>query len=168
MGAWIIGLAGSQRSEVTPMPDAWLEELSDEECLELLRSRSVGRIAFNVDGLPFVMPVNYRLVEAHGKTPGAWIALRTRPGNVIDRASDEVAFEIDNVDMLRQDGWSVLVRGTVHEIDPDAAHVRERFDSNPWIAADRDAWLIIDPYAVTGRRLHAPRIEWAFNAGAYL
>src|SRR5262245_6035469 len=106
--------------EVTPMTDAWLEELSDEECFELLRARSVGRLAFNVDSVPFVVPVNYRLVEAHGSTPGAWIALRTRPGNVIDQAADDVAFEIDNIDMLHQGGWSVLVRGVLHEIDPDA------------------------------------------------
>jgi nitroimidazol reductase NimA-like FMN-containing flavoprotein (pyridoxamine 5'-phosphate oxidase superfamily) len=150
------------------MSDAWLEELRYEECLELLRSRSVGRIGFNVDGFPFVVPVNYHLVEAQGTTPGAWIALRTRPGNVIDQASDDVAFEIDNVDMFRRDGWSVLVRGTLHEIDPDAANIRERFDPQPWIDAERDAWLIIEPFAVTGRRLHAPEIEWAFHPRAYL
>ena len=150
------------------MSDAWLEELPDEECLELLRSRSVGRIAFNVDGFPFVVPVNYRLVEAHGTTPSAWIALRTRPGNVIDQASDDVAFEIDNVDMIRQDGWSVLVRGTLHEIDPDAANIRERFDPQPWINAERDAWLLIEPFAITGRRLHPAETEWHFHIRAYL
>jgi nitroimidazol reductase NimA-like FMN-containing flavoprotein (pyridoxamine 5'-phosphate oxidase superfamily) len=150
------------------MPEAWLEELSHEECLELLRSRSVGRLAFNVDGSPFVVPVNYRLVEGHGATPGAWIALRTRPGNVIDRAADDVAFEIDNADTLRQAGWSVLVRGTLHEIDADAAGMRERFDPHPWVTAERDAWLIIEPFAVTGRRLHAPDVEWAFHAAADL
>jgi nitroimidazol reductase NimA-like FMN-containing flavoprotein (pyridoxamine 5'-phosphate oxidase superfamily) len=147
------------------MSDAWLEELSDEECLELLRSRSVGRIAFNVDGYPFVVPVNYRLIEAHGATPDAWIALRTRPSNLIDQAGDDVAFEIDKV---HQDGWSVLVRGTLHEIDPDAAGMRQRFDPHPWITAERDAWLIIEPFAVTGRRLHAPETPWAFHARAYL
>ena len=150
------------------MSDAWLEELSEHECLEFLRLRSVGRIAFNVDGFPFVVPVNYRLVEAHGATPGAWIALRTRPGNVIDQAADDVAFEIDNVDMAHHDGWSVLVRGTLHEIDPDAAAMRERFDPDPWVAAERDAWLIIEPFAVTGRRLHAREREWCFHARAYL
>jgi nitroimidazol reductase NimA-like FMN-containing flavoprotein (pyridoxamine 5'-phosphate oxidase superfamily) len=150
------------------MSDAWLEQLSEQECLEFLRSRSVGRIAFNVDGFPFVVPVNYRLVEAQGATPGAWIALRTRPGNVIDQAADDVAFEIDNVDKAHQEGWSVLVRGTLHEIDPDAAATRDCFDPHPWIAAERDAWLIIEPFAVTGRRLHAPEREWAFHARAYL
>jgi nitroimidazol reductase NimA-like FMN-containing flavoprotein (pyridoxamine 5'-phosphate oxidase superfamily) len=150
------------------MSDAWLEELSDDECLELLRSRSVGRIGFNVDDFPFVVPVNYRLVEAQGTAPGAWIALRTRPGNMIDQAADDVAFEIDNVDTFRQDGWSVLVRGTLSEIDPDDANVRELFDPHPWIAAERDTWLIIEPCAVTGRRIHAAESEWAFHVRAYL
>jgi hypothetical protein len=154
--------------EVEPVSDSWLQELPYEECLGLLRSRSVGRIAFNVDGRPFVVPVNYRLVEAHGTTAGAWIALRTRPGNMIDQASDDVAFEIDNVDMLRQDGWSVLVRGTLHEIDPDAAHIRERFDPQPWINTERDAWLLVEPFAITGRRLHAAESEWHFHTRAYL
>jgi uncharacterized protein len=148
--------------------DAWLEELAEEECLELLRSKSVGRIAFIVDGFPFVVPVNYRFVEAHGTTPGAWIALRTRPGNVIDQASDDVAFEIDNVDVFREGGWSVLVRGTLHEIDADAAGIRERFDSQPWINAERDAWLLIEPFAITGRRLHAAETDWHFHIRAYL
>jgi nitroimidazol reductase NimA-like FMN-containing flavoprotein (pyridoxamine 5'-phosphate oxidase superfamily) len=150
------------------MSDAWLEELSDEECLDLLRSRSVGRIGFNVDDFPFVVPVNYRLVEAHGATAGTWIALRTRPGNVIDQAGDDVACEIDDIDMVHHNGWSVLVRGTLHEIDPDAANLRERFDPQPWIEADREAWLIIEPFAITGRRLHGPEIEWAFHVRAYL
>ena len=150
------------------MSEAWLEELSDDECLELLRSRSIGRLAFNVDGYPFVVPVNYRLVEANGATPGAWIALRTRPGNVIDQASDDVAFEIDNIDMLHESGWSVLIRGTLHEIDPNVAAIGERFDSHPWITAERDAWLIIEPFAVTGRRLHPRETEWAFHARGYV
>ena len=150
------------------MAEAWLEELSNVECLELLRSRSVGRLGFTVDGYPFVVPVNYRLVEASGATPDAWIALRTRPGNVIDQASDNVAFEIDNIDPFHEEGWSVLVRGTLHEIDPDVSAIGERFDSHPWITAERDAWLIIEPFAVTGRRLHVQDTEWAFHARGYL
>ena len=161
-------MAAQAGLKVTAMSEAWLEELSDDECLELLRSRSVGRLGFNVGSLPFVVPVTYRLVEAQGTTPGAWIALRTRPGNTIDQAADNVAFEIDNVDMHHQDGWSVLVRGVLHEIDPDAAGMRERFDPHPWITAGRDAWLVIEPFAITGRRLHAAETQWAFHAAGYL
>jgi uncharacterized protein len=144
---------------------SWLEELPLETCLDLLRQTSVGRIAVVVDGAPTVFPVTYRLAEPAGRT---WIALRTRPGNVIDQASMNVAFEIDGLDPLHQEGWSVLVRGTLHHVDADAAGFRERFDPEPWLVDERDAWLIIEPFAISGRRLHAAEREWAFLLAAYL
>ena len=150
------------------MTEAWLEELSLDECLALLRTNAVGRIAFVADDLLTILPVNYRVVEAAGVTPGRWLALRTRPGNVIDRASLIVAFEIDGIDAFHRRGWSVLVRGTLQHVDPDAAAFRERFDSEPWFAAERDAWLIIEPFEITGRRLHPGEPEWAFSSRGYL
>jgi hypothetical protein len=74
---------------------------------------------------------------------------------------------LDGFDNSRQEGWSVLVRGTLHRVDPDAADFRERFDP-PWIIAERDVWLIVDPFAITGRRLHAAETEWAFHPEGYL
>jgi nitroimidazol reductase NimA-like FMN-containing flavoprotein (pyridoxamine 5'-phosphate oxidase superfamily) len=147
------------------MAQAWLDELSLEDCLELLRAGTVGRIAFTSDDWPVVFPVNYRLVEANERT---WIALRTRPGNVIDRAPVNVAFQVDRLGPIRQEGWSVLVRGTLHRVDPDVADFRARFDPEPWILDERDAWLVVEPFVITGRRLHGPEPEWAFHPEAYL
>lgn len=147
------------------MSETWLETLTYNDCLDLLRARSVGRIAVVVDDFPLVLPVNYRLVETQGLT---WVALRTRPGNIIDRAGINAAFEIDSVDSLHHEGWSVLVRGTLHHVDPGAADFAKRFDPEPWLTNERDAWLVIEPFAVTGRRLHAAEIEWAFHVRAYL
>jgi nitroimidazol reductase NimA-like FMN-containing flavoprotein (pyridoxamine 5'-phosphate oxidase superfamily) len=144
---------------------SWLEELPLEKCLHLLRRFSVGRIAVIVDDAPIILPINYRLVETTGRT---WIALRTRPGNVIDQASLHVAFEIDGLDPIHQEGWSVLVRGTLHHVDAAAASFGERFDPEPWMLAEREVWLVIEPLAITGRRLHAPEREWAFQINAYL
>ena len=147
------------------MSDTWLETLTYQDCLDLLRARSVGRIAVVVDDFPVVLLVNYRLVEAQGLT---WVALRTRPGNTIDRAPLNAAFEIDSVDSLHHEGWSVLVRGTLHHVDAAAAAFNERFDPEPWLTSERDSWLVIEPFAVTGRRLHAGAIAWAFHVRAYL
>ncbi len=147
------------------MTDVWLDELPLEQCLALLRAGTVGRIAFNsVDG-PVVFPVNFRLVEASERT---WIAIRTRPGNVIDRAPLNVAFEIDGVDAARREGWSVLARGTLQRVDPAAADFRDRFDPQPWLTSERDSWLIVEPFAITGRQLVGPEPEWAFHVEAYL
>jgi hypothetical protein len=60
------------------------------------------------------------------------------------------------------------VRGTLDHVDPSAADFRQRFDSEPWLGEERDAWLIIEPFAITGRRLHAAELEWAFHLRAYL
>jgi nitroimidazol reductase NimA-like FMN-containing flavoprotein (pyridoxamine 5'-phosphate oxidase superfamily) len=145
--------------------EAWLEELPYDDCLALLRQGAVGRIAVVVDEFPVVLPVNYRLAETSGRT---WVAIRTRPGNILDRASMHVALESDSIDPGHRQGWSVLVRGTLHRVDPDAADFRSRFDPEPWMAAERDAWLVIEPFAVTGRQLHPAEREWPFHPTAYL
>lgn len=148
------------------MEDSWLEPLDLGICLEHLRSAQVGRLAtIAADGVPIVLPVNYRLVETLALT---WIALRTRPGNVIDQAGAKVAFEVDSIDPTHHRGWSVLVRGTLLPINPDAAGFRERFDSAPWLATERDSWLVIEPFSITGRELHPSQPDWAFQLDAYL
>jgi hypothetical protein len=78
------------------------------------------------------------------------------------------AFEIDGTDSVHRRGWSVLVRGTLEHVDPDVADFRTRFDPEPWIASERSAWLIIEPFAITGRRLQPAEVEWAFHEDAYL
>jgi nitroimidazol reductase NimA-like FMN-containing flavoprotein (pyridoxamine 5'-phosphate oxidase superfamily) len=147
------------------MSDASLEELTYDQCIEQLRVHTVGRLGVIVDDAPIVLPVNYRLAEALDLT---FVALRTRPGNIIERAGWKVAFEIDDIDTAHHEGWSVLVRGTLHHVDPDAADFRNRFDPHPWLATERDAWLIIVPFAITGRRVHPAGLEWAFHIRAYL
>jgi nitroimidazol reductase NimA-like FMN-containing flavoprotein (pyridoxamine 5'-phosphate oxidase superfamily) len=146
--------------------DTQLEALTDDECRQLLSLSAIGRIAFVVDGLPIVLPVNYRLL--HDET-GTWILVRTRPGNAIDDAPERVAFEIDGVDYDHHQGWSVLVRGVLHHLDHNEIELlANRFDPKPWPQDDRTAWLAIKPQVLTGRRLHTSQPDWAFSPDAYL
>jgi nitroimidazol reductase NimA-like FMN-containing flavoprotein (pyridoxamine 5'-phosphate oxidase superfamily) len=147
------------------MAEAELLELSIEACLALLRASVVGRLCFVTKEWPVAIPVNYRLVEASGRR---WLAVRTRPGNLVDQAPVKVAFEIDGVDPVHRSGWSVLVRGTLHRVDPDAAAFRERFDPDPWIVAERESWLVVEPGVITGRELRGAEPEWPFVSEAYL
>lgn len=143
----------------------WLEELSDEECLTLLRGTDLGRIAFMVDEFPVILPVNYRFTDGEGGE--WWLALRTLPGNVIDQAPVQVAFEIDGVDGIAHRGWSVLIRGNLRHVVPTPG-TSSIGDSEPWIDEGRDSWLIIEPVHVSGRRLHPAPVAWAFHIRAYL
>jgi len=147
---------------VTEAP--WLQELTLEECLSLLRQHPVGRVAVAQEGAPVVLPVNYRLVEA----VDTWVAVRTRPGSILDGAPLGAALEVDQIDPVHREGWSVLVRGTLLHVDPDAVEFRERFDPEPWFSEERDSWLVLEPFAITGRRLHAAAGDWAFHVRAYL
>ena len=143
-----------------------LEGLSEKECLDLLRETSVGRIAFVVDDFPVALPVNYRVLEQGERI---YILLRTEPGNVIDEAPLRVAFQIDGVDYYRRGGWSVLVRGTMRHLDSgEIAAVSAASDPDPWVTHARDSWLVVEPLSMSGRRLGAAELEWAFHLRAYL
>ncbi|MEP6623192.1 MAG: pyridoxamine 5'-phosphate oxidase family protein [Acidimicrobiia bacterium] len=142
-----------------------LDTLELETCLCHLRSERVGRLGIVIDQVPAVLPVTYRLVETSGLT---WIAFRTGVGNVIDQAPTKVAFEIDGIDPPDHRGWSVLVRGMLQHVDPDAADFRERFDPQPWVTTDRDSWLVIEPFSITGRELHSSEPSWACSIDADL
>ena len=138
------------------MGKSWIDELSEEECLSLLRVSKFGRVAIIVDEFPVVLPVNHRLVDDAG---GAFLLLRTRSGNVIDQASTAVAFQVDGVEPARREGWSVLVRGRSRRVDPDTAELCEGLGLETWLAG-RDTWVVIEPILITGRRLHAAPRDW--------
>jgi nitroimidazol reductase NimA-like FMN-containing flavoprotein (pyridoxamine 5'-phosphate oxidase superfamily) len=135
-------------------------ELSRSDCELLLASLDIGRVAVVEDEVPLIFPINYKLATFGGKLV---IAIRTRPGNVIDHPGKPVCFEIDSVDTGRDGGWSVLVRGVLVESAPDADH-----DSHPVDSKDRDAWRIIIPTHITGRRVLNPSALWSFHAAGYL
>lgn len=140
-------------------------DLTYDQCLELLRGQQVGRLAMVADDQPIILPVNYRVVQIDSIL---WIAIRTRPGNELDQPGVRCAFEIDGYDTDRRRGWSVLVRGTLQRVDPDAAGFRERFDPEPWLAEDRESWLVVEAYRVTGREVTGTEPAWAFVTEAYL
>jgi nitroimidazol reductase NimA-like FMN-containing flavoprotein (pyridoxamine 5'-phosphate oxidase superfamily) len=147
------------------MSDAWIEAIAEDDCLRLLRAGTVGRIAVVAEDGPIILPVNYRLMEPPS---GPLVAIRTRPGNVIEQAPESAAFEIDSIDQATHQGWSVVVRGELVHASSASPVVRTHLDSLPWISTDRDAWLFIDPFAITGRQLHAAESPWMFRRGEYL
>jgi nitroimidazol reductase NimA-like FMN-containing flavoprotein (pyridoxamine 5'-phosphate oxidase superfamily) len=153
------------------MHESFMAELPTERCVELLRNQSVGRIAVMYEGYPVVFPVNYRVVmgvDGGDQERLVWVALRTHPGNIIDRALRFVSFEIDHIDPVHHLGWSVLVTGTLHHVDEKAAEFAARFDPQPWLTDGRDQWLVVEPTRVTGRQIVEIDDAWAFSPSAYL
>src|SRR6202162_3495089 len=94
-----------------------IEILSDGDCVELLRSHDLGRIAvIDREVRPLIFPINYFFDEGV-------IVFRTAPGAKLDLAPGaHVGFEIDGWDADQGVGWSVLVKGIAQDItDPRCA-----------------------------------------------
>ena len=140
-----------------------LVALDRASCLALLRAVDIGRLGVvDDDGNPVVLPISYAVVDGDGDGD-VGITVRTRPGNVLDRAGRPACLEIDGFDPGHDGGWSVLVRGLLRPLDPS-----DEADPHPLLADGRDAWLLLEPTAITGRRLLAPERRWAFDAAGYL
>jgi uncharacterized protein len=127
-----------------------LEVLSLAQCLSLLRSRPLGRLAYLEAGQPTVVPVNH-LVEGHG------VVLRSLSGGKLDAAivGQPVAFQLDDHDPSRGTGWSVLIRGRAELVDDHDQIVRYASELDSWAVDDPTAgtWIRIVGDEVSGRRL---------------
>lgn len=125
-----------------------LSVLSRDACLELLRTRSVGRLAYVARaGVPDVVPVNYVL-------DGADVLIRSGPGPKLQAAErhDTVALEVDAIDEAEHCGWSVVVHGTAERV-PDSEQPHLRVQPRPWAVGPRSHVIRVRPRQVTGRRL---------------
>lgn len=61
-----------------------------------------------------------------------------------------MSFQVDDIDPVRQTGWTVLVQGRASEVTP---WEREDLRLRPWAPGKKDHWVRIVPDSITGRRL---------------
>src|SRR6266567_3630319 len=127
--------------------DEGLEVLSEEESLGLLAGARVGRVAIGQGGIPAVLPVNFVMV-------GTEVMFFTGPGMKLDaaRQGKSVAFQVDNIDVKRHLGWSVMVAGPMSPADPASRPRAEALGLYPWVAGDRHHLVRIQPESISGRR----------------
>ncbi|KQX67411.1 MULTISPECIES: pyridoxamine 5'-phosphate oxidase family protein [unclassified Streptomyces] len=124
-------------------------ELSRAECAELLSTHGVGRLAVCTDLGPEIVPVNYSVVDGT-------IVFRTARGATPSLAAGcPVAFEVDRIDDVFSQGWSVLVRGNARMVTDlrEERRLAEQAFGAPWAGGRRDVWVRIEPRGVTGRRI---------------
>ena len=138
------------------MADRVIEELGEDECLKLISPGGIGRIAYVGRYGPAVLPVNYKVLD------GA-IVFRTAENGPLDEdlrtgiadADYKVAFEIDDIDMARRRGWSVLVQGPAHHVTGVEEDAVRRAGVESWAPGDRELFVRIAPSRLTGRRISA-------------
>jgi nitroimidazol reductase NimA-like FMN-containing flavoprotein (pyridoxamine 5'-phosphate oxidase superfamily) len=121
-----------------------MEDLTRQECWQLLAGRSIGRLAVIAEhDLPFVVPVNYAIdgdsVVFRSDFGTKFVALQRHP----------VAFQVDSIDEHHRAGWTVLIQGIAHEMTPQEA---EHLTLEPW-TGPKQRWLRVVPRHMSGRRL---------------
>ena len=127
-----------------------IEVLAREECLQLLRRTSVGRLAFVAAGWPIALPVNYSF-------DGEDLVVRTDPRSQLARATRHairVAREIDETRSLYQSGWSVVAFGMAQWVDDDDEAARLSASAEtPWVRGPRTHVVRITLVQLSGRRV---------------
>ncbi len=124
-----------------------LHELDEDECWELVRSREVGRMAYDDERGPMVVPVTFVL-------DGETVLFRVAPYSQLARHLPDAlaAFEVDEFDYFTRSGWSVVLRGSIEAVENDDVRALGELPT-PWPEGHRTLHLRLTPDAVTGRRL---------------
>lgn len=126
-----------------------LYTLTAEECYDLLSPGGVGRVAFTAADGPVVLPVNYVMADQT-------VVFRTAPDTLLAGYLDGPAgFEVDRLDEVLSQGWSVLVTGRAVRVTSEAEvrHLEQHADIRPWAVGARDVYVRIIPRRITGRRI---------------
>lgn len=127
-----------------------VSRLSAADCLLLMGSVPVGRVAFVVNGPPLVLPVNFTLM-------GRDIMIRTAAMSALAemaRAGRLVSFEVDDIDEPSRLGWSVLCHGPARVAHEQGDHDQAAQDLvRPWFGGERHTVVVITPSDITGRRI---------------
>lgn len=134
-----------------------VEKLETHQCLELLRSVSLGHLAISYQDAPQVFPVNFTV--DHGT-----VVFRTGEGTKLKtlRVQPNVAFEADGVNPTTGVAWSVMLQGKAELF----SGIEETLDSFnlmlfPWESGPKDQFVRIVPTVLTGRRFKvADPLTW--------
>jgi transcriptional regulator with XRE-family HTH domain len=133
-----------------PARNAHLEELTQGECRAFVAAGGVGRFLYDDDTRgPVAIPVNYKM-------DGDDVVFRTGAGPLVAAGThnQKVSFDVDHLDDVLGEGWSVLLSGTADVIsDPGDLAKAEALGIEPWAGGDRNIYVRLVPNRITGRRI---------------
>ncbi|HJP67206.1 MAG TPA: pyridoxamine 5'-phosphate oxidase family protein [Actinomycetota bacterium] len=135
---------------LSTLNDTKVEILDQAECLALLATQRLGRLAVTrgADVGPHVVPVNYALLRQS-------IVFRSAPGTKLHRlVTEPVTFEVDSFDPFMRTGWSVVVEGLAYEAS-DREMEYEEVNLHPLLEKQTSRWARLVPRTITGRRITA-------------
>lgn len=125
-----------------------IEVLSDEESLELLSTKTFGRLVVRRKDDMDLFPLNYLVHEGN-------ILFRTAEGSKLFSLTlnDDVLFEADEVDSDGSAAWSVIVKGHARALTSNE-EIREadELPLKPWLPTLKYNYVVVTPDSISGRK----------------
>jgi hypothetical protein len=98
-------------------------------------------------------PVSRGPWPPHYGGPRRPAAARGGPRRPAAARGDRVAFEIDHIDEVWEEGWSLLAFGHLREVEDPAELARVRqLPLRPWASGDKPYYLRLEILSLSGRR----------------
>lgn len=127
-----------------------IQNLSGEESLELLATKTFGRLVVRRNDDMDLFPLNYLVHEGE-------IYFRTAEGSKLFSLTlnNDVLFEADNVDGDSQEAWSVVVKGTARTLSSNAEiEAADQLPLKPWLPTLKYNYVVVSPNEISGRKFH--------------
>lgn len=128
-----------------------LRPLNEADCMELLSTTTVGRVAFVDNEGVQLLPLNFAVIDDE-------IYFRTASDSTLHQlaeGSDDVAFEIDHHEAVSPVGWNVTVKGSTSRVSDPELHARvmawERL--RPWAGGERGEVIHLARRSIAGRHV---------------
>ncbi len=143
-----------------------LDEIEESECWRLMSAQPVGRVAVIVGHYAQVFPVNFAVVDRS-------IVFRTNAGTKLWATTrSNVTFQVDELDVARKAGWSVMVRGAAREVSfdrqPSLARNAESAAPDPWAPGQRNHLIRIVVESISGRCIRPAELPPMTDIRGYL
>ena len=130
-----------------------LQTLTAEQCEAHLSAGGVGRVVLSTGRGPVALPVNFEYSNGDviiSTDPTKADVLETQP---------IIGFEVDRVDDVVSEGWSVLVTGVARRVDdPDEILMLSSLDLESWAGSASHVLVSISPVEITGRVIVHPTL----------
>ena len=144
----MISPSAAGRSDFDDSPERHFEAIGRQQCLDLIESHHLGRIAWQAADLPQILPITYAMHQGS-------VYFRTLPDGLLAELAQptRVALEVDELDQQTRSGWSIVLHGRTSAVsEPDALADLWAADSLvPWAGGNRTLFICIRPDRVSGR-----------------
>jgi nitroimidazol reductase NimA-like FMN-containing flavoprotein (pyridoxamine 5'-phosphate oxidase superfamily) len=129
------------------------EPIGSQQCLDLIGSHHLGRIAWQAADLPQILPITYAMHQGS-------VYFRTAPDGLLAELAQptSVALEVDDLDQQTRTGWSIVLHGHSSAVrQPDELADLWASDSLvPWASGNRTLFIRIRPDRIEGRVVRRP------------